>query len=187
MPHDPEGVALGVPQGSILGSLLFILRVNDLPDAAVQCSVLMYADDTVLFYSAKQASVIEEKLNEELASIRRWLHENSLFLNIAKTEAMLFGTALTLSDVDSFSITINDTQVKQISQFKYLGVIFDERLSWNNHIKYLLRKAGKRVELLGRIRYNISYPSANAVYTSLIRPIIEYCGSIWGCCGQVNS
>ena len=123
MPHDPEGVALGVPQGSILGSLLFILRVNDLPDAAVQCSVLMYADDTVLFYSAKQASVIEEKLNEELASIRRWLHENSLFLKIAKTEAMLFGTALTLSDVDSFSITINDTQVKQISQFKYLGVV----------------------------------------------------------------
>ena len=103
---DPEGVAVRVPQGSILGPLLFILHVNDLPDAAVQCSVLIYADDTVLFYSAKQASAIEEKLNEELASIRRWLHENSLFLNIAKTEAILFGTAPRLLDIDSFSITL---------------------------------------------------------------------------------
>lgn len=184
---DPEGVVVGVPQGSILGPLLFILHVNDLPDAAVQCSVLMYADDTVLFYSAKQASVIEEKLNEELASIGRWLHENSLFLNVAKTEAMLFGTAPRLSDVDSFSITINGSQIKQVSQFKYLGVVFDERLSWNDHIKYLLTKAGKRVGILGRIRYNISYASANTIYTSLIRPIIEYCDSVWGCCGQVNS
>ena len=89
----------------------------------------------MLFYSAKQASVIEEKLNEELASIRRWLHENSL---VAKTEAILFGTAPRLSDVDSFSITINDSQIKQVSQFKYQGVVFDERLSWNDHIKYLL-------------------------------------------------
>ena len=73
----------------------------------------MFADDTVLIYSAKQASVIEEKLNEELASIRRWLHENSLFLNIVKTEAILFGTAPRLSDVDAFSITINGSQIKQ--------------------------------------------------------------------------
>ena len=91
-------LTVGVPQGSIL---LFILHINDLPDAVVQCSVLIYADDTVLFCTAKQASVIKDKLNGDLASIGRWLYENSLFLNVAKTEAMLFGTAPRLSDVEN--------------------------------------------------------------------------------------
>ena len=94
------------------------------------------------------------------------------------------GTAPRLSDVDSFSITINGSQIKQVSEFKYLGVVLDERLSWNDHIKYLLTN---RVGILGRIRYTISYSSANTIYTFLIRPIIEYCDSVWGCCGQVNS
>ena len=58
---------------------------------------------------------------------------------------MLFGTAPRLSDIDSFSITINNSQIKQVSQFKYLGVVFDERLGWNDHIKYLPTKVGKRV------------------------------------------
>ena len=80
---DPEGVSVGVPQGSILGPLLFILHVNDLPEAVIRCNLLMYADDTVLFYSASQASIIEEKLNEELSVIERWLYKNSLFLNVS--------------------------------------------------------------------------------------------------------
>ena len=96
---------------------------------------------------------------------------------------MLFGTAPRLSDVDSFPITINDSQIKQISQFKYLGVVCDERLSWKEHIKYLPTKAGKCVGILCRIRYNTTYASANSIYISLIRLIIEYCDTIWGCCG----
>ena len=63
---NPEGVSIGVPQGSILGPLLFILHVNDLPEVVSECSILMYADDTVLFYSSSQVSTIEMKLNEEL-------------------------------------------------------------------------------------------------------------------------
>ena len=88
---DPDGVTMGVPKGSILGPLLFILHVNDLPDA-----------DTMLFYSAKQASVIEEKLNKHLASVGQWFHENIFFFNVAKTEAMIFGTVSSLSYVDLF-------------------------------------------------------------------------------------
>ena len=135
---DPEGVSVGVPQGSILGPLLFILHVNDLPEAVIRCNLLMYADDTVLFYSASQASIIEEKLNEELSVIERWLYKNSLFLNVSKTEAMLFGTSPRLSKVNSFVITGNGSPIKRVSQFKYLGVVFDERLSWNDHVKYIV-------------------------------------------------
>ena len=90
----------------------------------------MYADDTVLFYAASQVSVLQERLDEDLKAIECWLHKNSLFLNVTKTEAMVFGTTPRLSKVESFNITINGTIIKRVSHFKYLGVIFDERLSW---------------------------------------------------------
>ncbi len=122
---NPEEVSIGVPQGSILGPLLFILHVNDLSQVVTKCSILMYADDTVLFFSAKQASIIEETLNNELAEIDQRLCENSLFINVSKTEAMLFGTTPKLCGVDSFSINVNGVPLKRVSHFKNLGVVFD--------------------------------------------------------------
>ena len=106
MLSNPEEVSIGVPQGSILGPLLFILHVNDLSQVVTKCSILMCADDTVLFFSAKQASIIEETLNKELAEIDQWLCKNSLFINVSKTEAMLFGTTPKLCGIDSFSINV---------------------------------------------------------------------------------
>ena len=78
---DFQSITSGVPQGSILGPLLFILLVNDLPSTVAHRTLLMYADDTVLFYSAKDVNVIEEKLNENLGLIGNWLRKNSLFIN----------------------------------------------------------------------------------------------------------
>ncbi|CAB4032232.1 Hypothetical predicted protein, partial [Paramuricea clavata] len=87
---DQEAVIVGVPQGSILGPLLFVLHVNDLPSVIRHCQILMYADGTVVFYSGKIASTILRKLTEDLDVIGSWLCSNSLFLNVTKTEAMLF-------------------------------------------------------------------------------------------------
>ena len=126
---DPEIISSDVPQGSILGPLLFILHVNDLPDVVSRCSLLMYADDTVLFYAASNVEALQESLNEELKAIECWLFRNSLFLNVSKTEAMVFGTSPRLSSIGSFNITVNGSPIKRVSQFKYLGVVLDERLS----------------------------------------------------------
>ena len=99
---------------------------------------------------------------------------------------MLFGTAPRLSGVDSFSIFINSKAPKRVYQYTYLGIVFDDRLSWNNHIKHLISKAGKQLGMLGRLRSSLTTESANVIYTSLIRPILEYCVSVWGCCGEGN-
>ena len=155
-----------MPQGSILGPLLFVLHVNDLPSVARKCSMLMYADDTVLFYSGNVAATIEKSLNEDLDSIGSWLYNNSLFLNAVKTEAMLFGTHVKLSDAD-FGITFKGRPIKRVFKFKYLGVIFDEHISWNFHVKYVLARAGKRLGMLGRIRGNLTSDCANP-FTQLI-------------------
>ena len=101
---DAEFICVGVHRGSILGPLLFVLHVNDLPPVARKCSMLMYADDTVLFYSGKVAATVEKSLNEDLHLIGSWLYNNSLFLNAVKTEAMLFETLARLSGTD-FGIT----------------------------------------------------------------------------------
>ena len=183
---DPVPIPIAVPQGSILGPLLFILHVSDLPNVLNRCSMLMYADDTVLFYAASRVDALQERLNEELKTIECWLRQNSLFLNVYKTEAIVFGTSPRLPNIYSFTISVNGTYIKRVSQFKYLGVVFDERLSWNDHVKFILAKAGKRVGVLGRIRYCITWHSAKIIYTSMIRPIVEYCDKVWGCCGQAN-
>ena len=97
---DFQSITSGVPHGSILGPLLFILLVNDLPSTVVHCTLLLYADDTVLFYSAEDVNVIEEKLNENLCLIGNWLRKNSLFINKEKTECLLFATPGKLSNAN---------------------------------------------------------------------------------------
>ena len=182
------GISVGVPQGSILGLLLFLLHIDDLSGMTSECSILMYADDTVLFCSSPQASLIANKLNTKLCKIECWLFDNSLFVNVTKTEAMLFGTAQRISNADSFDIHIDGKKIKQqVSEFTYLGVVFDECLSFNGHVKKLISKAGKRVGIVGCLRDNLTLHSANVVYTTLIRPILDYCDTVWGCCGEGNA
>ena len=89
----PEAIFVGVPQGSILGPLLFIQHITDSPEVVSECSILMYTDDTVLYCSSSKASVIQDKLIADLSKIEHWLSFNSLFIKVTKTEAMLFETA----------------------------------------------------------------------------------------------
>ena len=124
----------------------------------------MYADDTVLFFSAPEVSTIEATLMRELEAIECWLRLNSLFINVTKTEVMLFGTSQRLAKVDQFSVSVNGSAIKRFTEFKYLGVIFDEHLSWNEHVKEIVSKAGRLVGLLGRVRRYITAHTANAIY-----------------------
>jgi hypothetical protein len=163
-----------VPQGSVLGPLLFILFINDLPDCIVKCSILMCADDTVLFFSAKRPEVIESTLNSQLAILNDWLQNNLLFLNVKKTEVVLFGTSGNLAKVDEFTITIGQKQIKRVTEYKYLGVVMDDKLSWKSQVAYVVSKAGKRIGLLGRIRKQLTTYSGSKIYTLFIQPIFDY-------------
>ena len=95
---------------------------------------------------------------------------------------MLFRTHARLCDAD-FGITFKDRPIKCVFEFKYSGVVFDEYISWNSHVKYVLSRAGKRLGMLGRIRGNLTSGCANSIYTAYIRPIMDYCDTVWNCCG----
>ena len=99
-------ISSGVPQGSIRGPLLFVLIINDLPACLKHCHTLMYTDDTVLFYAAKDEKEIETVLTYELEHLNNWLNENSLFLNNDKTECVLLGTGTRLSSVTNFAVAV---------------------------------------------------------------------------------
>ena len=102
---------------------------------------------------------------------------------------MLLGTSQRLARVNNFSIIVNGSITKRVSELKYLGIIFYEHLYWNSHVKSIVSKAGKCVGFLGRLRRYLSAHSANTIYISMIRPIIhvEYCVGVWACCGELNS
>ena len=91
-----------------------------------------------------------------------------------------------LARINQFSVTISGFAIKRVTVLKYLGVKLDERLSWNEHVK-AISKAGRRVGILERVRRHMTFQSANAMYMSKTRPILEYCAGVWACVGEVNS
>ena len=95
---------------------------------------------------------------------------------------MLFGTHAKLSDAD-FGITFKGRPIKRVYEFKYLGVVFDKQISRNSHVKYILSRDGKRLGMLGHIRGNLTSHCADFIYTAYIRPIMDYCDTVWNCCG----
>ena len=183
----PYIITSGVLEGSILGPFLFVIFVNDLPLAVDRCNVLMYADDTVLFYTARTSEEIEITFNKELKLVKDWIVSNSLFLHRGKTECVLFGSAPRWSSVNNFSASFEGCYIKRVFEYKYLGVVMDETLSRKAQVKYVLNRTRKRLGILNRIRKNITVNTANVIYKSFILSIVDYGDIVWNCCGKVNT
>ena len=127
---------IGVPQGSILGPLLFSIYINDLPKSCPKLNCIMYADDTSLYSSLEHfdSNNIEREINYELEKVNLWLKANKLSLNVKKTKCMFFHKRKTLPHIN---LSLNDVIIENVPKFNYLGIIIDEHLSWNSHIEMI--------------------------------------------------
>ena len=142
-------ISSGVPQGSALGPLLFILCINDLPLAVGLSSVMLYADDTVIFSAASSIDQPQLNLSLDLNVVSNWLTANGLFLNLKNTEYVVFGTRQRLMRSESHSpLCMEGKEVSQVNFFKYLVVLLDECLSFNDHINYVMSKVVSGLGLL---------------------------------------
>ena len=133
---DFKHVNIGIPQGSILGPLLFIIYVNSLPDC-IDCKCIMYADDTTLLFKSADLTSLQSHMNDCMLKIAHWFEINKLTLNIKKTKCMIFGTNNALRNFDDISLNYGNDIIERVYKFKYLGVIFDPILAWNEHIDYI--------------------------------------------------
>ncbi len=165
-------VSVGVPQGSILGPLLFIIYINDMPNIVKHCKILLYADDTLLYYSSKSASDIEKYVNEDLNLISQWLDQNLLTLNCKKSKFVLFGSNSRLKSFTNISIHVNEHQLARERTFKYLGITFSENLTWSDHLNNISTKLNQRIGLLRRIKAFIPLKTRLIIYNALILPLL---------------
>ena len=172
---ETKPVFCGVPQGSVLGPILFTMYFNDVPTR--NCKILMFADDTVIYAAEKSQQSVASKLSEDLQLLSPWLENHELVLNLkkGKTEVMLFGTPARLKNLDDLNIKINGVAVSNTRTYKYLGVNLDRSVTFCEHSTKTYKKATSRLRLLKRIRSNLTVAAARAIYNTMILPTFTYC------------
>ena len=184
---DFRPVTIGVPQGSLLGPLLFSLFIDDLCkiDYASSTKVCLYADDTAVFVKSKNAEDISKTLQVEIDKICDWLHINCLALNIKKTKCMLIGSKGRLKN-SRLSLNHKGASIEQVKSFRYLGVIIDSNLKWDEHIAMVRSKIASATGRVQRIKHYLPKRILLLLYYSLFLPHIDYCNVVWGKTTQFN-
>ena len=143
-----------VPQGSILGLLLFLIYASDLPSCQLASEIIiLYADDAVNYYSSTDLSGLESKLNSDLATVSNWFSSNLLTRNISKCNFVIFGNSRELKLVNDVSLKVNSTAVERSDLFKYLGIVINQAMSWSEHIDTISTKINQRIGMIKRIRH----------------------------------
>ena len=171
-----ERIKCGVPQGSTLGPLLFLVYINDLPQATYM-KVRMFADDACLSLEADNPNVLTQKTNQELNKIVSWMNINKLFLNFSKSNFMIF-TGKRLNH--QFNIKLGDVNLKRVYQTKYLGVIIDSNLTWKPHLTNLRNKLIRHCHLLNKTKNLVPKKTLIQIYYSTIYPHLQYAITAWG-------
>ena len=185
-----ENIDIGVPQGSCLGPLLFLVYINDLPRAVKNSTTSMYADDTSLCFKSKDLSRLNEALNEDLSCLDAWLINNKLSLNVAKTQSMLVSTNVKRKTLDRSSqhlqVKINGTELEVVSKIKYLGVLLDNSLDWKDQVQAVSLKVSRGLGILKHAKKFLPFSALTSLYTSIVEPHFRYCCSVWGCAGTTE-
>ena len=182
---NSENITTGVPQGSNLGPLLFLLYINDLPRCLDSSVPALFADDTNLTVSGVTATEIQDNLEIELNKVHMWLLANKLTLNAKKNEFMLIGSRQRLSQITADPIlSIGSESIKRVSSTKTLGVTVDECITWKDHIDEVAKKAAKGIGILRRSKGFLDKDTLKTIYSAFVLPHFDYCALVWHNCSK---
>ena len=170
-------VLCGVPQGSVLGPLLFILYINDICNVSKLLRLILFADDTNLFRSSHNLEQLCSEVSQELSKLDTWFAANKLSLNVSKTNFIVFCGKKSVKDI---KITINTQEIERVYSTKFLGVTIDANLTWKEHISNIRAKLSKCLAILFKSSKLLDINSLRSLYCSLFLPYINYCSEVRG-------
>ena len=174
----------GVPQGSVLGPLLFLIYINDITESSMILKFYLFADDTTVFYSSKTNPETESILNRELSKVSDWLAANKLSLNVSKSNFLHFHFGNTTKE--TVKIEINNTAVEETDSTKYLGVYIDNKLNWKKHISITKTKLSKATGMIAKTRHFVTDTVLLNLYYSFFLSHINYNLLNWSTAENTN-
>ena len=181
---DQRIVKVGVPQGSVLGPLLFVIFINDISQHVGLSTVNLFADDTLVYCTADNVFNTNEKLQHSVNEIMNWYTGNNIVVNEDKCCSMIVGPKK--REESNLNIKVNECDIKHVKSMKYLGLDIDDALSWDNYTTHLGKILFIKCSKLARLSKVLSKVILIKIYNSTIQPNIDYAISIWGCTSQAN-
>ena len=167
-------VTQGVPQGSVLGPLFYIVYANDLPKVLKHCDVGLYADDTILYTANVNFKDSVAKMQEDISSLAGWCDSNGVYLNTKISKVMVFGSPKAVKNLPTFEIICSNVPLPIVSSYSYLGMTLDSQLNYNLHINKIIASVSCKLKQFQRMRSFLNIKAAVLVYKSMLLPILEY-------------
>jgi len=175
-----ENLSTGVPQGSVLGPLLFLIYINDLPAASSILEFVLFADDSNIQVSGKDPKQLSETLTKELEHVIDWFQANKLLLNVNKTKMIVFRSQKCNKDIDSFPVIMDNETLLRVEHETFLGLELDENLRWYPQCRKASVKIGRSIASMRKVKRFVGANALKTIYNSMILPHLSYGIAAWG-------
>ena len=174
-------IKAGVPQGSILGPLLFLLYINDIV-TEIRSNIRLFADDTSLYIIVDNPDAAAEILNTDLNKISKWAKSWLVKFNPNKNESLIISRKI--NQPDHPPVFMSNQEINEVQFHKHLGIYIASDCSWHKHIEYVKSKAWSRINVMRKFKYTLDRKSLETIYIAFVRPILEYADVVWDNCTQ---
>ena len=177
-------IMAGVPQGSVLGPLLFLIYINDICDG-IESEIRLFADDTTVYVVVDNPVSAANQLNSDLEKMNLWAKKWLVKFSSKKTKSMI--VSLKRDEVLHPPLFLDGTQLDRVSKYKHLGLIIQDNLAWGEHVQNICTTASKRVDIMSHLKYKLDRATLETIYKCYIRPLLEYGDVVWDNCNETQS